>query len=81
VDFDALTAVVTVVVSLFTLIGAIRITQIVVQALGRGRSARTILERRLARGEIDTEEFYELESALRSSEPARQRRPRRLLRS
>ncbi len=57
----------------------IRVTQIVVHALQRGRSARAILERRLAKGQIDAEEFFELESALRSSEP-KARPPRRLLR-
>jgi uncharacterized membrane protein len=34
-----------------------------------GEDARTLLERRLAAGEIGTEEFYERESALRSSRP------------
>jgi uncharacterized membrane protein len=33
-------------------------------------SARALLERRLAAGEIDVEEYYEREAALRSAEPA-----------
>jgi hypothetical protein len=33
-------------------------------------SARALLERRLAAGEIDVEEYYERESALRSAELA-----------
>jgi uncharacterized membrane protein len=78
-DFNALAAVAMVVVAVIALIAAIRVTQIVVQALQRGRSARAILERRLAKGQIDAEEFFELESALRSSEP-KSRPPRRLLR-
>ena len=41
-------------------------------------SARALLERRLAAGEIDVEEYYERESALRSAEvPARGRGGRR----
>lgn len=41
---------------------------------GRGRregggSARALLDRRLAAGEIDVEEYFERESALRSAEP------------
>jgi uncharacterized membrane protein len=43
------------------------------RALGPRRpaadSARAVLDRRLATGEIDTEEYYERESVLRSSEP------------
>jgi len=39
--------------------------------------ARSLLHRRLASGEIDIEEYYERESALRQAEPARPpRRPR-----
>ena len=68
-----------VVVAIVALVAAIRVTQIVVFALQRGRSARAILERRLAKGEIDAEQFFELESALRSSEP-KTPPPRRLLR-
>jgi uncharacterized membrane protein len=33
------------------------------------RSARALLERRLAAGEIEVEEYYEREAALRSAEP------------
>ncbi len=77
---DAVTAVVAVVLGFMTLVGVVWVTQIVVKAIERARSARAILERRLARGEISTEEFFELESALRSSEP-RLARPRRLPRS
>ena len=40
---------------------------------GLGR-ARAVLNRRLAAGEIDVEEYYERESALRQAEPAH--RPR-----
>ena len=39
--------------------------------------ARSLLHRRLASGEIDIEEYYERESVLRQTEPARPaRRPR-----
>lgn len=68
-----------VVLALIALVATVRVTQIVVSALQRGRSARDILERRLAKGEIGPEEFFELESALRSSEPSVQR-PRRAIR-
>jgi uncharacterized membrane protein len=44
---------------------------------GLGR-ARALLHRRLASGEIDVEEYYERESALRQAVPARPPR-RRLL--
>lgn len=37
---------------------------------GEDRSAGSLLDRRLALGEIDAEEYYERESALRSAEPA-----------
>lgn len=40
-------------------------------------SPRELLERRLAAGELDTDEYYERESALRSSEPDGRRRRRR----
>lgn len=43
------------------------------------RSPRATLDRRLARGEISPEEYFERESALRSTEPVGQPR-RRLLR-
>ena len=79
-DLDTVTAVVSVILGLMTLVGVVWVTQIVVKAIERARSARAILERRLARGEISPEEFFELESALRSSEP-RLAPPRRLLRS
>ena len=79
-ELDPITAVVSVIVALITLVGVVWVTRIVVRAIEAGRSARAILERRLARGEIDPEEFFELESALRSSEPDRLRQ-RRLLRS
>ncbi len=46
----------------------------------RGSSARALLDRRLAMGEIDVDEYYERESALRSAEPARPRRSRGRLR-
>jgi len=45
------------------------------QGLGR---ARALLNKRLAAGEIEVEEYYERESALRSAEPAKA--PRRRLR-
>jgi uncharacterized membrane protein len=77
-DLNALAAAVLVVVAIIALVATIRVTQIVVHALQRGRSARAILERRLAKGEIDAEQFFELESALRSSEP--KAAPRRLMR-
>lgn len=42
--------------------------------LGRGdRSARALLEERLASGEIDVEEYYERESVLRGSDARRGR--------
>ena len=44
---------------------------------GVGR-ARAVLHRRLASGEIDVDEYYERESALRQAEPVGPRR-RRLL--
>jgi uncharacterized membrane protein len=40
---------------------------------GLGR-ARALLNRRLAAGEIEVEEYYERESALRQAEPAAPRR-------
>jgi uncharacterized membrane protein len=41
-------------------------------------SARDLLERRLAAGDIDVEEYYERESALRSAQvPAKRRRRHR----
>jgi hypothetical protein len=42
---------------------------------GRSRvdSARALLDRRLAEGAIDIEEYYERDSALRSTEPTNQR--------
>ncbi len=42
--------------------------------LPAGDDARTLLDRRLAAGEITPEEYFERESALRSSEPRRSRR-------
>ena len=39
--------------------------------LREGDDARTLLERRLASGEISSEEYYELESALRSGSGGR----------
>jgi uncharacterized membrane protein len=39
-------------------------------------SARAALDRRLAQGEISSDEYYERESALRSGEPSRNRRGR-----
>ncbi len=45
------------------------------------RSARSLLDHRLAIGEIDSEEYYEREAALRSAQPLsrapRRRRPLR----
>ncbi len=78
-DLNALAAAAMVVIAIIAVVAAIRVTQIIVQAVQRGRSARAILERRLAKGQIDAEEFFELESALRSSEPKSPPR-RRLLR-
>jgi hypothetical protein len=54
-----------------------------VRAFGRpatdgGSAARAMLDRRLAIGEIGVEEYYERESALRSSQPP-PRRHRRLI--
>lgn len=40
-------------------------------------SARGLLERRLAAGEIDADEYYEREAALRSGQPSGLRSPRR----
>lgn len=37
-------------------------------------SPRELLDRRLATGEIETDEYYERESALRASEPGGRRR-------
>lgn len=42
-----------------------------------GGSARSLLDRRLALGEIDPEEYYEREAALRSGEPVTPRRRRK----
>jgi uncharacterized membrane protein len=39
--------------------------------------ARSLLHRRLASGEIDTEEYYERESALRQAQPDRRHALRR----
>jgi uncharacterized membrane protein len=44
---------------------------------GLGR-ARAVLHRRLASGDIDVEEYYERESALRQAEPVEPRRRRPL---
>ena len=41
-----------------------------------GEDARTLLNHRLAAGEINTEEYFERESALRSGEPRTSRRRR-----
>ena len=44
--------------------------------LGRGSApadARSVLDQRLARGEIGADEYLEVESALRSAQPARRR--------
>jgi uncharacterized membrane protein len=80
-DMDALAAVVMVLIALITLVGVVWVTQIVVRAIEASRSPRMLLDRRLARGEISTEEYYELESALRSSSPVRRPPPRRWLRA
>jgi uncharacterized membrane protein len=57
------------------LILLIAITVIAVRLLGtRGDGlggARSLLHRRLASGEIDIEEYYERESALRQAQPER----------
>ncbi len=45
--------------------------------LGGGHEGRALLDRRLAAGEISVDEYYERESALRSTEPAAPARPRR----
>lgn len=42
---------------------------------GLGR-ARSLLHKRLAAGEIEIEEYYERESALRQAQPSRRRRGR-----
>lgn len=44
--------------------------------LAAGDDARTLLNRRLAAGEITAEEYFERESALRSGEPPPARRRR-----
>ena len=50
---------------------------IAVRLLGRPGDglarARSLLHRRLATGEIDTDEYYERESALRQAQPGRRR--------
>ncbi len=55
--------------------GAIVALGVRVLAGGRGgdgvEGARSLLHRRLAAGEIDVEEYYERESALRHAEPPR----------
>jgi uncharacterized membrane protein len=79
-DLNTAAAVAAVLVALITLYGTIRVTQIVVRAMEAGRSARTMLDRRLARGEITTEEYFELESALRSGAPVAPPRRRALKR-
>jgi uncharacterized membrane protein len=76
-DLSTLEGVVAVIIALITLVGVLGVTQIIVRALERARSPRALLGRRLARGEISAEEYFELESALRSGEPARP--PRRRL--
>jgi len=40
-------------------------------------SGRTLLDRRLATGEIDADDYYEREAALRSAQPVAKRRHRR----
>jgi len=80
VDLTTLVAFVVLAICLIALYATIRVTQMLVDGLQRGRSARRILERRLAKGQISPEEFFELESALRSSDAPRSARPRRLLR-
>jgi uncharacterized membrane protein len=42
--------------------------------LEQGDSPRALLDRRLASGEISTEEYYERESALRDAQPVTGRR-------
>ena len=64
--------------ALIAVLAAIVVAAIVVAVLrgSRGRSevgdrsARSLLDERLAAGEIDAEDYYEREAALRSSEPA-----------
>jgi hypothetical protein len=61
------------------LVGAV--TYMAMRAFGRpatdgGSAVRTLLDRRLALGEIDVDEYYERESALRSSQPPPRRRRR-----
>lgn len=41
-----------------------------------GSSARALLDRRLVAGEISPEQYFELDSAMRSTEPAPRRRRR-----
>ena len=43
-------------------------------SLEEGDSARALLDRRLAIGEISAEEYYERESALRDAQPVARRR-------
>ncbi len=45
--------------------------------VGHGEDARALLNRRLAAGEISSEEYFDRESALRAGEPARLPRRRR----
>ncbi len=77
-------AIVMVVVALIVVVGLVAAIHLGARALRSrdGReveaSARALLDRRLAAGEISSEEYYERESALRSGETsqATKRRPR-----
>ena len=57
------------------LVAAVYVGARALRSGGRSRidSARALLDRRLAEGVIDIEEYYERDSALRSTEPMRQR--------
>jgi uncharacterized membrane protein len=75
---DLVSAVLASVVSLLWLVG---LSWLALRLLGGRRReglgrARAVLHRRLASGEIDVDEYYERESALRQAEPAPPRRRR-----
>jgi len=57
--------------ALFALIAAaVYVGVRLARGTGSGESARSVLDRRFASGELSAEEYYERESALRSAAPA-----------
>ncbi|HEV2074922.1 MAG TPA: hypothetical protein VGR10_01645 [Thermoleophilaceae bacterium] len=78
-----LMAIIMVVVALIAVAGLLAVVYVGGRALRPSRdrqiedSARALLDRRLAAGEISSEEYYERESALRSAQPSRPARRRR----